>query len=272
MSVSGRGLRIDVARTVRDVRLALGWSQRELARRTQLAQSTVCRIERATLPDLTFDTAALILDVLGVHASLELRAPFVADRERQRDAGHARCVAYVARRLRRMGWTVLTEVEIVTGSSHGWIDVLAYRESEGLLLVAEVKTDIVDVGMLQRQIGWYERGAWAAARRQGWQPRQAISAALVLATAQASTRIADNRDLLQESFPMSARELSMVVARDARGPDGRRLPARRALALIDPYNRSRRWLLATPLAGRVAPAAYTDYADFMRRTRATKAA
>jgi DNA-binding XRE family transcriptional regulator len=262
MSMSGRALRIDLARTVRDVRLALGWSQRELARRSEIAQSTVCRIERAVLDDLTFDTAALILDVLGVRVSLVLQAPFIADRGWQRDAGHARCLAYVARRLRRLGWTVVTEVEIVTGSSHGWIDVLAYRESDGLLLIIEVKTDLVDLGKLQRQVSWYERAAWEAARQQGWSPRRAISAVLVLATERTFEQIEDNRELLRQSFPLSARGLGQAV----KGGGGAH-PAGRALAMIDPYNRSRRWLLATPLAGRVSAARYADYAAFMRRIR-----
>ena len=131
MSVAARAFLIDVARTVRDVRTALGWTQRELAEQTLLAQSTISRIERAVLKDLTFATAAAVLDALGVRAVLDLRAPFIADHQRQRDAGHARCIAYVSRRLRRLGWVTLAEVEIVSGNSHGWIDVLAFRERDG---------------------------------------------------------------------------------------------------------------------------------------------
>jgi transcriptional regulator with XRE-family HTH domain len=129
--ITGKAFLLDVARAVRDVRVARGWSQQELAVRTQLAQSTISRIERATLVDLTFVTAATVLDALDVRAALDLRTPFIADRQRQRDPGHARCVAYVSRRLRRLGWVTLAEVEIVSGTAHGWIDVLAYRESDG---------------------------------------------------------------------------------------------------------------------------------------------
>lgn len=263
MSVTGKALRTDVARRVRDVRLALGWSQRELARRTELAQSTICRIERATLADLTFDTAAVVLDVLGVRATLDLQSPLIADGRRQKDPGHARCVAYVARRLRRLGWATVTEVEIVTGSGHGWIDVLAYRERDGLLLVIEVKTDLVDIGMVLRQVSWYERAAFDAARREGWLPREATGAVLVLATQRTLERVAENRELLRQSFPMSARDLTLAV-----NGEGRVAARMRAMAMIDPYNRSRRWLLATPLSGRVQPAPYVDYAGLMRRIRA----
>ena len=253
---------IDMARTVRDVRTALGWSQRELAERTRLAQSTISRIERAALVDLTLVTAANVLDALGVRAALDLRAPFIADHERQRDAGHARCIAYVSRRLRRLGWVTLAEVEIVSGNSHGWIDVLAYRESDGRLLVIEVKTELNDVGHAERQLAWYERSAWEAARRHGWRPIQMTAALLVLATDASVERVGANREHLRQSFAISPRDLGLIAAGGSTAAVGGR-----ALAMIDPYNRSKHWLLATPLSGRVRQPRYTDYAALIARIR-----
>jgi transcriptional regulator with XRE-family HTH domain len=263
MSVTGKSMLVDLARTVADVRRALGWSQRELARRAEITQSTVSRVERAKLDDLTFVTAAQLLDALGIRARLDLRAPFIADRRRQTDAGHARCVAYVARRLRRLGWSVLTEVEIVTGSARGWIDVLAYRPGDDLLLIIEIKTELEDIGMVQRQLAWYERAAWDAAHRAGWRPSRAVAALLVLETARTLERVADNRELLVLSFPMTARELGKIVA-GATGAGGR------SLAMIDPYVRSAYWLLRTPLFGRVREPRYADYANFMARVRSRR--
>lgn len=262
MSVAGKAFLIDVARIVRDVRLARGWSQRELAERTGLAQSTISRIERAGLVDLTFVTAANLLDALGVRAALDLRTPFIADHQRQRDPVHARCIAYVSRRLRRLGWVTLAEVEIVTGTSQGWIDVLAYRESDGRLLVIEVKTELRDVGQAERQLAWYERAAWAAARRSGWRPAQITSALLVLATAAVHERLAANREQLRQAFPLSARELGRIAAGEVVRGYGNR-----SLALIDPFNRSRGWLLGSPLSGRVQRPRYADYAALMTRMR-----
>lgn len=267
MSVTGKAFLIDVARTVRGVRVAMGWSQRELAERTELAQSTISRIEGAVLVELTFATAANVLDALGVRASLDLRTPFISDHQRQRDAGHARCIAYISRRLRRLGWLTLAEVEIVTGNSHGWIDVLAYRESDGRLLVIEVKTDLRDVGQAERQLAWYERAAWAAARRHGWRPTQMTSALLVLATETVHERIATNREQLRQAFPMSARELGRIAAGDGVQAPENRSAANRSLAMIDPFNRSRGWLLGTPLSGRVHAPRYANYAALMARVR-----
>ena len=47
------------------------------------------------------------------------------------------------------------------------MDLLAWHPATGLLLVIEVKTELHDLGANERQLNWYEREAWAAARRLG---------------------------------------------------------------------------------------------------------
>src|SRR4029079_19706825 len=74
-----------------------------------------------------------------------------------RDAVHARCSAYVQRRLDADGWTVMREVEVSDGRLRGWIDLVAFDPRSGTVLVIEVKTSIDDIGRLERQVGWYTR-------------------------------------------------------------------------------------------------------------------
>ncbi|HUG47551.1 MAG TPA: helix-turn-helix transcriptional regulator [Candidatus Limnocylindria bacterium] len=263
MDLRGRALRSRVASVVRETRHALGWSQAELARRGGVSQSTVSRIEKGSIERLTFETAATVLETLGVQVSLEARTPLLGDRQRQRDAAHARCVQYVARRLERLGWLVATEVEVLDGRFRGWIDVLAYRPSDGMLLLIEIKTDLPDIGAVMRQQSWYERLAWAAARRAGWKPRRMASALLVLATARNRDRLAENGELLRRAFPQPARRLATLTAGEPAGMVGQA----RAIAMVDPYERSGRWLLATPLHGGAGTARYADYAAFMAHLR-----
>ena len=77
---------------------------------------------------------------------------------------------HIARRLERSNWNVATEVEVGGDRSRGWIDLLAFRPATGLLLVVEVKTEIHDLGQIDRALGWYERedgmrrGDWLASR------------------------------------------------------------------------------------------------------------
>jgi transcriptional regulator with XRE-family HTH domain len=267
MSLVARSLRFRIAEVVRETRLALGWSQAELGRRAGVSQSTICRIERGGVERLTFETAARVLDTLGVRVSLDLRAPLIDDRRLQRDAGHARCVAYVARRLERQGWLVSTEVEVFRGRARGWIDLLAYRESDSTMLLVEVKTEVNDMGATLRQFSWYERDAWPTARRIGWHPRRLVGLLLILSSSRNIMRLHDNRDLLHQSFPVPIAQANRLLAGYPGAP-----VAGRALALIDPYERSSRWLLRSPLHGRANGARYRDYAELVARIRGGRAA
>jgi transcriptional regulator with XRE-family HTH domain len=266
MTTLARSLRRHIAQVVLDTRQALGWSQRDLARHAHVSQSTICRVELGRIDSLSIETAARVLDALGVRASLELRAPFVAKNSRQRDAGHARCLAYVVRRLERAGWLVRTEVEIVSGSTRGWIDILAFRPSDRTLLVVEIKTELVDLGAIMRQQNWYEREAWAAARRFGWRPTTRIGALMGLGTDATIQRIRDNRQLIAHAFAGTAAQLGDFVNSPAAvTPD-------RAIALVDPLDRGRAWLRRAPVSGRSVRTRYSNYADFISRTQARRAA
>jgi transcriptional regulator with XRE-family HTH domain len=119
-------LSIDAGRIVRGARLAIGWSQRELGRRAGVAQTAISRLERGRPSGLGLAGIQRIATALGGTFRLTFDAPYLADRARQRDRVHARCVAYVASHLRRLGWIVETEVEIDGRSGPGWIDILAF--------------------------------------------------------------------------------------------------------------------------------------------------
>jgi len=244
---------------VKSLRTTIGWSQRELGRRAGVSQSMVCLVERGTLPDLTFSTAAALLSAMGGRLVIDIAAPYLGDRERQRDPAHARLSAYFVARLRRAGWEVRTEVEIGGDRSRGWIDVLAIHAASGAMMVIEIKTEIHDLGQIERSLGWYEREAWAAARRMGWRPTQAVGCLLLLATDANDLRVASNRASIQGGFPLRARDLTPVVS-------GESVPtaAGRAIAVVDPRSRRRAWCGALRIDGRRSPAPYADYADFMR--------
>lgn len=266
MSILAASLRIRVAEVVGEVRREVGWSQDELGRRAGVSQSTICRLEQGAIENLTIGTAARVLDALGIKVTLELKSPLIANGPRQRDAGHARCMAYVVRRLTRLGWIVQTETEVVSGAARGWIDVLAFRPSDGTLLVIEIKTELPDIGAAMRQHAWYEREAWQVARGFDWQPTRRVGAVLVLASAANMDRLRANRDLLTHAFPLTARELMGVVGGQSS------LAGKSGIALIDPYERGSRWILASPLERRPTLARYANYADLMRRVDGRRAA
>lgn len=248
-----------IAFAVGDLRRTLRWTQAQLGDRAGFSQSFVSLVEHMCLPDLTFESATRLLEAMGARLTVGVSAPFLGDRELQLDPAHARCIAYVVSRLKRDGWLTATEVEVGGDRSRGWIDLLAYHPDRGLLLVIEIKTEIRDLGAIERTLGWYEREASVAARRLGWRPNKVVGCLFLLATEMNEARIGDNQASFSAGFPIRAGELGRIMSNEMPPPYGAR-----ALALIDPRSRRQNWLRPSRHDGRPTPAPYVDYADFMR--------
>jgi transcriptional regulator with XRE-family HTH domain len=225
----------------------MGWSLDELAARANVSKGMVVLIEHGQA-NVTVDLAGKVLSALDVTIDLRITSPHVEPR--QRDAAHARCVAYAARRLVGHGWLVRREVEIKGRGSHGWIDILIFEPETRTLLVIEVKTEIHDVGQIERTLHWYGREARSVGVGLGWRPATVRTALLVLATDANDDRLRENRDALAQTFPVRAMALL------ERGDSG--------LALIDPRSRRRDWLIRARIDGRRSPARYRNYAHFLR--------
>ena len=187
------------------------------------------------------------------------RIPTVIGDLRQSDFVHARCSAYVERRLQGIGWRTAREVEIVQSRSHGWIDLLAFDPASGTMLVIEIKTRLDDLGSIERQLGWYERSAFGVAHRLGWRPRRVIGWLIILASDEVDRAITQNRDLLARSFPARARSMLDLVMSERTSAPGR------GLAMVDPTSKRRDWLRATRVDGRRSAAPFRDYGDAARR-------
>ena len=241
------------------IRTAIRWSQHELSRRTGVSQSTISRIEAAKLDDVPLGTVAVLLEAMGGRLRVEAEAPFLGDRGLQIDPAHARMSGYVTRRLERCGWRVATEVEVGGNRSRGWIDVLAFSPATRNVLVIELKTDLHNLGAIDRTLGWYEREAWFAARRLGWRPSAVVGSLLLLMTDENDATIRFNRAALRHAFPARSPTLTRVI-------EGSRDPGdmTRGLAMIDPHSKRRAWIRPTVDDGRRSRAPYVDYADFMR--------
>jgi transcriptional regulator with XRE-family HTH domain len=253
---------VQIGSAIRSTCETFGWSQRELARRLGTNQTAIHRLESggATV-DARLATAAL--DLLGIRVTIDANPIGLAGRREQRDLVHARCVGHVVQQLTRRGWQVRTEVEIGDGRFRGWIDLLAYRASDGALLVIEVKTEIDDFGRVLRSLGRYVRSSREAARAIGWRPRSIVPALIALATAETDARLIASGDLVRHELPGGVDALAAWID----DPSARRPGP--MIALIDPVSRRSGWLRRTRLSGRRSAAPYGDYADAARRLRRT---
>jgi transcriptional regulator with XRE-family HTH domain len=235
-----RGRRADLDQTQAAIAGALGISRSRYAEiESGHAHPTTAMMDR-------------IVEALGLRLHLTASAVVVTVR-RPRDAVHARCSAYVARRFRAAGWLVLRELEIHDGRFHGWVDLVAFDPRTRRLLVIEIKTSIDDIGRLERQLGWYERGVLRAIPAD-WRSDHIGSWLLALATTEVDASLAAHRAVFDEVFPIRAGEMRAVVTGSGDLESGR------GVALIDPRSRRREWLMPTRIDGRRAPAPYQDRA------------
>ena len=260
LDLARTGLVPSLGRIVLDARRLVGWTQRELAARAKTSPATIWRIE--TDKDGPLDLAVVegVLAALGIRCSLGIDDRHLVDRRRQRDGVHARLNGYVARRLDRLGWLTATEVLLGVGAPTGWIDILAFRPADRALLIEETKTEVPDMGGLQRSLAFYEREAWAAAAALGWRPARAFVLAVGLDTAALGRRLGDNRDLVERAFPGPVDRMASWLADPSAPP-----PRGWTLALADPASRGQAWLRPTPIGTRRRPPAYANYQEAAAR-------
>lgn len=245
-------IRLTFGQACRDVRGRLGLSLEAVASAAGITASYLARIERGRA-NPTFDTVDRVSAALGLQLYLDVRPPVFLGPPPTRDLVHARCSAYVDRRLREYGWSTAREMALVDGRYRGWIDLLAFDPTTGSLFIIEIKTRVDDIGALERQLGWYERSAAELAREHGWPAQSVRSVLLVLASEEVEGTLSANRDALRVAFPLRG---------DIFGPTEL---LGRGLALIDPRRRRRDWLIRSGLDGRRSVAPYRDYADAATR-------
>jgi len=259
---------VKVGALFRTARRAAGATQQSAGAAAGVSQSAVSLFERGRLPGITVPTLMALCRGLDVELRLVARPPLAVGRLDQRDPVHAWCCAYVRTRLARAGWLVAGEVGFRDGTARGWIDVLAFDPLARTLLVVEVKSELRDIGDLERQVGWYAGVARRVARDRGWQAAVVRAVVLLLASSSNDLATAANRAMLDVAFPVRARLLDRLLARERVGDPAATNPGVLAigwgLAMIDPRSRTRRWLLGLKADGRRRSAPYRDYADCLR--------
>jgi hypothetical protein len=154
---------------------------------------------------------------------------------------------------RPLGRSRSSTVDRTVGSTSSQFD-----RRTGTLLVIEIKTRLDDLGAMERQVAWYERMAWQAARRLGWRPTWVITVVLALASDEVERVFRAHRDLMSIAFPTRARGIGDVIR-------GRGVAvAGRGFAMIDPASRRRDWLMRASVDGRRSRLPYRGYVDAAR--------
>jgi transcriptional regulator with XRE-family HTH domain len=203
--------------SLRSIRVRKRWRQEDLAARAKVSRWVVMRIEQGRLASVPLGK------VRAVAAALDARVDAVVrwhggDLPRLVSARHARMHEVIARYLRDVpGWIVEPEVSFSIYSERGIIDVLAWHPTARILLVIELKTEVVDLNEMLGTLDRIRRLAWAVAKDRKWDP-VAVSTWVVVADSRTNRRtVAEHATVLRSKLPTDGRG----VARWLRRPTGR---------------------------------------------------
>jgi hypothetical protein len=106
-------------------------------------RSTWSNFERGNLDGLSLRTVRTCLAAVELRLELAASGP-TGPVAQLRDARHAAMQAAWAERLAGMGWSVWPERSFSHFGERGRVDLLAWHATTGCLLVAEIKTELID--------------------------------------------------------------------------------------------------------------------------------
>jgi transcriptional regulator with XRE-family HTH domain len=130
---------IRLGRQFRALRVRKELRQEDVGRGGKVSRSAVSRIERGLVASLTVGTLVRAAASLG--ANVDIRLKWNGEQlDRLLDEAHARIVDLVIAALRATGWEVAVEVSFSIWGERGSIDILAFHQLTGIVLVIEVKS------------------------------------------------------------------------------------------------------------------------------------
>lgn len=192
---------------MRAVRIRRAWSQADLARRAQVSKTTVSNIERGQLEHISTRALRRVGVALDVRLSITVRLPH-GELDRLLNAGHAALHEALGRHLNELpGWVHAPEVSFSIYGERGVIDILAFHEHTGALLVIELKTELVSLEDLLTTMDVRLGHAESIARDRGW-VATTISAWIVFADTDLNRRrVADHAAVLRTAYPADGRTM-----------------------------------------------------------------
>ena len=240
-------IRVGVA--LRMVRIRRGLRQVDVAAQAGVSPSTVSRIERGHFGSVSLDAVRAVAKALDVRIELVARWR-AGDLERLINARHSNLHELVARMFTNLPeWVTRPEVSFAVYAERGVIDIFAWHPRRRMLLVIELKTDIVDINDLVGGVDRKRRHAVHVATDLGWiekgDRRVDVSTWIVIADGSTNRRrIQAHRTMLRAAFPSDGRAIAGWLrnpnrpmhalsfwANANRGPRGSRLaPPRRVPA------------------------------------------
>jgi transcriptional regulator with XRE-family HTH domain len=210
-----------LGRLARMLRVRQRFTQVALAARAGVGRRAVSLLETGRASGLRLHEVEAIVAALGGRLDMRLvwNGP---ELDRLLDEAHAALGASVKRRLERWGWLVRVEVSYSHFGERGRIDLLAFHPATRVLLVIELKSELVDVQALLGSLDVKVRLAPRVADRFGWSPRAVVPAIVFLEDRTTRNRLL-RMDALFAAFNLRGRAALSWLRRSADGeaaPEG----------------------------------------------------
>ncbi|MEO5703858.1 MAG: helix-turn-helix transcriptional regulator, partial [Candidatus Limnocylindrales bacterium] len=202
---------IAVGRLFRELRVRLGWPQRIVAAKAGISPSTYSEIERGQLDRKTLEILRRVAAVLEARLVMEPRWRGAAV-DRMLSSRHAAMTEAVTRILIAAGWEVRPEVSFNHWGERGVVDLVAWHAKEHVVVLIELKTELVDVNDLLTVTDRRRRLAAAIVKPFGWVPRVVGQWVVVASSRTNERRLADHRASLRAAFPADGRAVSGWLA------------------------------------------------------------
>ncbi|HSO01381.1 MAG TPA: helix-turn-helix transcriptional regulator [Gaiellaceae bacterium] len=178
-----------LGRLARMLRVRQRLTQVALAVRAGVSRRAVSLLETGRAHALRIREVEAIVGSLGGRLDLRLlwNGP---ELDRLLDEAHAALGVSVKRGLERWAWLVRVEVSYSHLGERGRIDLLAFHPATCVLLVIELKSELVDVQSLLGSLDVKVRLAPAIVDRFGWMPRAVLPAIVFLEHSATRKRLA----------------------------------------------------------------------------------
>ena len=177
-----------------------------------MSRSLVSLIERGRIEEVTIRRLRRIARELDAELALQLRWRG-GDLDRLMDEGHATLVGRVAAVLSKHGWQVRLEVSYSVYGERGSIDILAWHAAARIVLVVEVKTELVAVEETLRRHDQKARLAARIAREQfGWAVDATARLLVLPSLSTARRRVERQAAVMDVAYRMRGAELRRWIA------------------------------------------------------------
>ena len=187
--------------------------QVDVAALANVSPATVSRIERGHFGSVSLDAVRTVAKVLEVRIELVARWT-AADLDRLLNARHSNLHELVARMFAELpDWVARPEISFAVYGERGVIDIFAWHPRRRMLLVIELKTDIVDVNELVGGVDRKRRHAVRVATEVGWirqgDPPPSVSTWVIVADGSTNRRrVQAHRTMLRAAFPADGRAIA----------------------------------------------------------------